>query len=210
MRVAIFTNVSKEINEMSSLTMPNKLEYCLRHNYSLIMNNQPYEEIMIKMESLIPLLYNFDILWYMDADTIITNMTKKIEELNCLGPHITVCEEGIVPWNHINCGSIVFKNTEESKAILSAITHNEQQWKPLVCQWQTWLFGVKQLLNNDVITIAPLRSFNSCVWNKPGNGPGLPGSHWQEGDFVYHPCGVFPYESERINYIKTTLTKVVR
>ena len=209
MRIAIFTNVSKEIEDMSSLTMPNKLEYCLRHNYSLIMNDQPYNDIMVKMNTLIPLLGNYDILWYMDSDIIITDMTKKIEDLDCLGPHITVCEEGIVPWNHINCGSIIFRNTNNSKAILQGITDNEKDWKPLICQWQTWLYAIKDN-TGDTLTIAPLRSFNSCVWNKPGNGPGLPGSHWQEGDFVCHPCGMFPYNPLRIDYIKETLQKVKR
>lgn len=209
MRIAIFTNVSKEIREMASLTIPNKVEYCIRHNYSLIMNDQPYDEIMVKMNSLIPLLNNYDILWYMDADTIITDMTKRVEDLNCLGPHITVCEEGIVSWNYINCGSIIFRNTNNSKIILQAITDNEKKWKPLVCQWQTWLFNIRNSVG-DTITIAPLRSFNSCVWNKPGNGPGLPGSHWQVGDFVCHPCGIFPYSPLRVAYIKETLQKVIR
>ena len=209
MRIAIFTNVSKEIEDMSSLTMPNKLEYCLRHNYSLIMNDQPYDDIMVKMNTLIPLLGNYDILWYLDADTIITDMTKKIEDLDCLGPHITVCEEGIVPWNHINCGSIIFRYTNNSKAILQGITDNEKDWKPLICQWQTWLYAIKDSIE-DTVTIAPLRSFNSCVWNKPGNGPGLPGSHWKDGDFVCHPCGMFPYSPLRVDYIKETLNKVIR
>ena len=209
MRIAIFTNVSKEIEDMSSLTMPNKLEYCLRHNYSLIMNDQPYDDIMVKMNTLIPLLGNYDILWYMDSDIIITDMTKRIEDLGCLGPHITVCEEKIVSWNHINCGSIVFRNTDDSKAVLQAITDHEKDWKPLICQWQTWLYAIKHNIG-DIITIAPLRSFNSCVWNKPGNGPGLPGSDWQEGDFVCHPCGMFPYNPLRVDYIKETLQKVKR
>jgi hypothetical protein len=209
MRIAIFTNTSKEIYDMASITMPNKLEYCLRHNYSLIINDQPYEDIMVKMNTLIPLLSNYDILWYMDADTIITDMSKRIEDLDCLGPHITVCEEGIVSWNHINCGSIIFRNTNDSKAILQAITDNEKDWKPLVCQWQTWLYAIKDNIG-DILTIAPLRSFNSCVWNRPGNGPGLPGSHWKEGDFVCHPCGIFPYSPVRVEYIKETLKKVQR
>lgn len=208
MRVAIFCNYSQEIRGMAELTIPNKLQYCLQHNYSLIINNQPYDDIMIKMNSLIPLLGNYDILWYMDSDTVITNMKQKIENLDCLGPHVTVCEEGIVPWNKLNCGSIVFKNTNESKALLQAITDNVEQWKPLVCQWQTWLHYIQPTIG-DILTTAPLRAFNSCVWNKPGNGPGEPGSHWHEGDFVCHPCGIFPYEPTRMEYIKEILTKVV-
>lgn len=209
MRIAIFVNTSSEIYSMSAITMPNKLEYCLRHNYSLLINNQAYDDIMVNMRSLIPLIHNYDLLWYLDADTIITDMTQKIEQLDCLGPHITVCEEGIVSWNKINCGSIVFKNTDKSKAILQAITEYEKEWKSLVCQWQTWLYGIKDSIG-DTLTIAPLRSFNSCVWNKPGNGPGLPGSHWQEGDFICHPCGIFPYDPVRINYITSILNKVRR
>lgn len=208
MRVAIFTNVSKEIENMARLTNLNKLEYCTRHNYSLIINNKPYEDAVAETKSLIGFFDMYDMLWTLDADTIITNMSLKIEELSCIGSHITVCEEGIVPWNLINCGSVVWKNTEETKQVLKAITENQSSWKNLICGWQTWLSINKQNLG-DILTIAPLKSFNSCVWNKPGNGPGLPGSNWTEGDFVYHPCGVFPYESTRIEYIKEALKKVI-
>lgn len=208
-KVAIYTNVSKEVSEMARLTSLNKLEYCIKHNYSLIIHNRPYEDAVRDTKSLIPLLNMYDILWTMDADSIITNMTLKIEELSCIGPHITICEEGIVPWNLFNCGSIVWRNTNESKQILASITDNENIWRSLVCGWQTWLALLKPSLG-DILTIAPLRSFNSCEWNRPGNGPGDPGSNWQQGDFVYHPCGVFPYESTRIEYIKNHLEKVIK
>jgi len=44
MKVAIITSVSANIAAMAALTVPNKLEYCLRHGYTLIVDNQPYEQ----------------------------------------------------------------------------------------------------------------------------------------------------------------------
>jgi hypothetical protein len=203
MRVAICTSVSANIADVSTLTLPNKIEYCLKNDYSLIIDNQVYEQAAKNTHQLVHLFNNYDIIWTLDADTLITNMNMKIEELSCLGPHITVCEEGIVPYNKLNCGSIVWKNTFYSKWFLQTITALDFQWKPLVCGWQTWMEMIRPTLGN-LITVAPIRSFNSCVWNKPGGGEGEPGSHWQKGDFVYHPCGVFP-KSEKLNYLKRTL-----
>ena len=43
-RIALFTSISANIAEIAHLTTPNKLEYCLKHDYSLIIDNQKYEE----------------------------------------------------------------------------------------------------------------------------------------------------------------------
>jgi hypothetical protein len=199
MRIAINISVSSNISDVASVTLPNKIEYCLRHNYSLIVDNEKYEVASVRTDRLCKLLDNYDILWMLDADTIITNMHTKIEDLTCLGPHLTICEEGIVDWNFLNCGSIIVKNTKPSRWLLETIPVLQFQWKPLVCGWQTWINGNMQNLG-DLITVAPIGAFNSCVWNKPGGGEGEPGSNWKQGDLLYHACGVFP-KSEKIRYL---------
>lgn len=210
MRIALFTQMSPEINTMAGLTVPNKYEYCSRHGYSLIVNNQPYDDIVAGMDQLINLLNIYDILWTLDSDLLITNMTMKIEQLDCLGPHMTVCEEGIVPWNKINCGSMVWKNTEKSKGLLKAISENKKSWDIKGwCGWQTWLWTIREQLG-DTMTVAPVSSFNSCTWNNPGGNLGEPGTNWKPGDFVCHACGVFPYEPVRRQYLELIEEEIVR
>lgn len=206
MRVLLFTSVSSKIAGIAGLTIPNKSAYCMRHGYSLVIDNRPYEEAVAATRDLARLLDTYDLVWSLDADAVITDMHQRIEELACLGPHATVCEEGIVPWNVINCGSMVWRSTDATKQLLHAIAGSRSEWAGMPCIWQTWLQVHRGSLG-DALTVAPLRAFNSCVWNKPGGGEGEPGSHWQPGDFVYHPCGVFPLE-ERERWIVNALRQV--
>lgn len=208
MNAAILTSVSANIADLAALTMPNKLEYCLRHGYSLVIDNQPYEQAVANMQTLLPYLDRFDLLWGMDADTVITNMAQPLHELWCLGPHVTVCEEGIVEWSRLNCGSVVYRSTPQTRWLIEQAAANYEEWRHYPCIWQTWLEGVAEE-HPQVVTVAPLRSFNSCVWNRPANARDEIGGHWQPGDLVYHPCGVFPM-TERMEWIKDALTKVLR
>lgn len=195
MRVAIVTSVSRNISEMASAVMDNRMQYCLRHGYSMLYDYKELADAYAGVATLVPLLDAYDLIWTLDADAVITNMAKRIEELECLGPHVTVCEEGIVAWNRINCGSIVWRSTPESKWLLNSITIQKAQWAALPCVWQTWLAARAGELG-DILTVAPLRAFNSCEWNKPGGGDDPPGTNWHPGDFVYHACGVFPADEK--------------
>lgn len=209
MRVLIVASVSAAIAEIATLTLPNKFEYCLRHGYSLLAANKPYSEAVADMVSICGYLDQFDLVWTLDADAVITNMSRPVHELECLGPHVTACEEGIVDWNWINCGSVIWRDTLATRYLLTAITADERRWQPMACGWQTWLGQVAKD-RPDLVTVAPLRSFNSCVWTNPGGGPTVsPGSHWQPGDLVWHPCSVQPLAA-RVAAIRDTLANAVQ
>jgi hypothetical protein len=206
--VAIITSVSENIRDVATLTLPNKAEYCLRHGYSLVADNQPYETAVHRTDLHCHYLDRFDLIWTLDADTILTNMAVPIHSLACLGPHVTVCEEGIVAWNRLNCGSMVWRNTTKARRLLQRIADDRDRWAGLACGWQTFL-GTNADALGDVLTVAPLRSFNSCVWNRPANSHDEIGGHWQAGDLVYHPCGVFPRE-EKLRWLSKALGEVQR
>lgn len=208
MKVAVLTSISSNVAELASLTVPNKFEYCLRHGYSLVIHNQPYDEAIGRPELIEPLFDMFDLVWHLDNDAIVTDMTKRIEGLPCLGPHMTVCEEGIVNWNLLNCGSYVFRSTPRSRSVLHRIAASRGEWERMPCVWQTWLEVNRESLG-DALTVAPLRAFNSCVWNRPANARDEVGGNWQYGDFVYHTCGVFPH-SERVEWMRRTLDSGVK
>lgn len=204
MRVAVSTSVSSNIAKMSALTTPNKFEYCTRHNYSLIVDNRSYAEAARDVRGvLVPLLEIYDLVWSLDCDAVITNMTLPVHSLACLGPGVTVCEEGVVEWNRLNCGSMVWRAGSRSRYLLDRIDESAAEWVSAPCSWQTWLGDHAESLG-DSLTIAPMRSFNSCAWTHPGGGRGEAGSHWKRGDLVFHPCGVFPHE-ERLEAVRSAL-----
>ena len=201
MRVALLTSVSANIAELAAVTVPNKLEYCLRHGYSLLVDNRPYEECVKNLADIVlSALADHDLVWTLDADAVITNMTVPIHTLGCLGPGMTACLEGIVEWNLINCGSVVWKRGCRTTYLLERMREAEAEWMQYPCRQQTWFGGVSKSTEG-LVSVAPLRAFNSCAWTHPGGGLGKPGSHWQRGDMVYHPCGVYPH-SERLLTVK--------
>jgi hypothetical protein len=204
LRAAILTSVSANIAEMAALTVPNKLEYCLRHGYSLVVDNRPYAEAVQKVrQAVMPLFAAFDIVWALDCDAVITDMTTPFHTLPCLGPGATVCEEGIVTWNRLNCGSVIWRRGARSEYLLARIEQSLAEWVSMPCVWQTWLGEHAETLG-DILTVAPQRSFNSVAWTNPGGSAGEPGSHWDRGDLVFHPCGVFPMPA-RLEVIQTAL-----
>lgn len=202
MRVAIVTSMSKGCAEFARATTPSKVAYCLRHDYSLLMMHWPYEESVVAgLRELWRLLDDdYDLVWSLDADCLITG-TAPIHAVPELGHHITVCEEQIVDWNRINCGSMVWRNTDRTRMVIGDMLAAEAQWRRMPCLWQSWLTENAPMLG-DAVKVVRQRSFNSVAWNHSGGG-----CHWQPGDLVYHPCGITPHSlrAEALRELAATL-----
>jgi len=184
MSVCILTSVSDN-TPWAAVTLPNRVEYCLRHGYSLHVECRPYGWCVGNGHALVlNLLGSHELVWAMDADVLITDMRRRIEDVPGLGPHVTVCEEQIIQDNPINGGSVVWRNTEAAVSFARHSQESVAEWGALRFGWQTWVGGrVADLA--DVLTVLPSRAFNSVEWSWGGGG-----CHWQPGDFVYHPCGI--------------------
>jgi len=199
--VCIYTSISPGCADFAAATTPGKLRYCLRHGYSLVLQNRPYHEALIEsLRDIYELLYYFDIVWTLDADCLITG-TAPIHELPGIGKHVTVCEESIVDWNRLNCGAMLWRSTGAVRFLLADMIACEREWRAMPCGWQTWLAEHAAGLG-DKLTVLPQRTFNSVSWNHSGGG-----SHWQPGDLVYHPCGIVPHSlrAEALRDIASTL-----
>jgi hypothetical protein len=190
MNVCIYTSMSPGCADFAAATTPSKLRYCLRHGYSLVLRNRPYHEaVLASLDDVLRLLDQFDMVWTLDADCLITG-TAPIHKLPGLGEHVTVCEESIVDWNRINCGSMVWRRARETTAILRFLINAKERWRRMPCGWQTLLGDISTdpISIGGWLAVLPPRSFNSVAWNHSGGG-----SHWQPGDLVYHPCGIVPH-----------------
>lgn len=191
----------------AKVTVPNTAEYCLRHGYSLVVFNETYGEALASQNQIINLLDRFDLVWATDADVLITNHAKRIEDVPGLGPHCSVCEEGMpwLAWNRLNCGSMVYRSTDKSRDFLAAVRDAEPEWRsnpryPFVSQ--SWIADHADSFG-DGVTILPPRAFNSVAWEQHGGG-----TTWEPGDLVYHPC-CHPY-GRREEILRNKLAEVVR
>lgn len=188
MRVAIYTSISDGCAAFAEATTPSKLRYCLRHGYSLHLANRDYHSAQVEaLRDIHRLLYEHQLVWSLDADCLITGR-QAIHEVPQIGPHVSVCEEMIVGWNRLNCGSMVWRATFGTRLMLSMLIQAEPEWRSMPCGWQTWLADREATLG-DKLTVCRQRTFNSVTWNHTGSG-----SHWQPGDLVYHPCGIVPHD----------------
>lgn len=187
MSVAIYTSISPGCADFAEATTPSKLRYCLRHGYSLHLSNRPYYEAQVEsLRDIYRLLYEHRMVWSLDADCLITG-TQPIHEQPDIGPHVSVCEEMIVAWNRLNCGSVVWRATNATRGLLALLIQAEPEWRAMPCGWQTWLADREPTLG-ERLKVCRQRTFNSVSWNHTGGG-----SHWQPGDLVYHPCGIVPH-----------------
>lgn len=193
-KVVIVCSHSNNIIDTTLTTISNKLQYCFRHEYSFLLDSQNYKEAINSINKLICLFDKYDLIWSLDMDTVITNMTYKIDELTCLGNDTTVCFERSFG---INCGSIIYKNTENTRWLLNTIVEYKHEWEKLPLGWQDWLvLNFKKVQH--ALTVAPLRSFNSCALPDFYGGP--ENADWEPGDFVYHACGTKDKQIPLLNY----------
>ncbi len=122
MKVAISTQWNNDFREIAELTLPSIQSYCLKHGYSLYAHHceQSSPDIVWqRIDDIKSLLFQFDLVVHLDADTLITN------------PHITI--ESIIgsetatdlflgsDWNGINDGFSAWRNAEQSWLVLGAM-----------------------------------------------------------------------------------------
>jgi|LakMenEpi03Aug12_release.lakeMendotaPanAssembly.Ray.scaffolds.fasta_scaffold10880_11 hypothetical protein len=197
MSVAIFTSAGVG-TPWAELTVANRLAYCVRHDYTMVWRCEAYSQALSNFWRIGQLLEHHDLVWTLDADCVITNLTTRIEDVPDLGPHMTICEEGIGAHALVNGGSIVWRATQGTHSLLDEIVAAENEWRSMEWNVQQWLMKHRERLA-DRMTIAPKRAFNSVHLGQT--------NHWQHGDLVYHPCGNPP--DIRCELIREHLGRVV-
>lgn len=197
-KVALVTSVSAG-TPWAEITMPGRLEYCIRHGYTNVIYCESYADAVGGYGRLLPLLDAHDLVWTLDADCLITDHTKRIEDVPDLGPHVSICEEGIGPHALVNGGSIVWRATHGTRSLLHEILEAGPEWETLTYSLQQWLM-IHHARLADRLKVCDKHAFNGaahanvCVW--------------REGDLVYHPCGDAP--ELRCDKLRQRLASVVR
>ena len=192
----------------AAASLPNTAEYCLRNGYSLVARNLPYAVALAESQrEIVSLLSTHDLVFCIDADCLITNHTTRIDCIDGVGDHVTVCEEGMwwLPQNRINCGAMIYKATHDTVKFLLAVQQAEPEWrdtKRFPYATQSWIAANADFFK-DALKIAAPRTFNSVAWEWHGGG-----TTWQPGDFVFHPCCHPP--EKRLRILREKMSEVVR
>jgi hypothetical protein len=181
MRIAMLTSVSAGCAAWANITTPNHAAYCQQRGYTFIARHLPYSEALADFAFLTSLLDYFDVVWCLDADAVITNMSRRVEDLD-LQDGLNVCLEGLRPDVLFNCGSTLWKNSSTVRKIIDELVEHEPAWRRLQFVWQQWLCDrIHDDWWKNAVKVHPARTFNSCHHGR--------NCLWEPGDFVYHPCG---------------------
>lgn len=183
MRVMCCIMFSPSHIELAGLAIPNIKEYAKRHGYYyhiIEIENDKWE--YKKHETFRIMLGVFDLIWYRDVDSLVTNMNTPITNF-IDDDHDFFITEDI---HELNGGSVIIKNTKGGECLNKFVLdrrdlfHNEQN-----------IYNAyrKDLSKN--IKVLPQNTINSYdygLYPEYGKLTHEQGQ-WEEGDFVLHTPG---------------------
>ena len=187
MKLTLLTAASKDFWPLMALTSPNKLEYCLRHGVQLsvavhdpellgVSGNWGEREYFMAdaLNS-----YSCDWLWFMGADTLITNMQIDVRSL-CDPDFDLIIGKDI---NGINNDSFLLQNTKASHDFLRRVISRRDM--------ETDQCAMRAEMDHPSMRskIVSQRVFNSFKYDEYHYGEYEQGN-WQDGDFVLHLPGM--------------------
>lgn len=178
MKILIYTTHSHNCGNVSLMSAPNHSVYAFKNGYDIMREFCSYAELLDKMPKIEALLDWYDAIFMLDADTLITNFDKKLEDICAMGEDVILCQELLGPHTDINCGVVMLNSTEKTKEYCREIHREKANWEGLPHLWQTY---ANANLSRLPITVMPARTFNSIIY------PGI--AYWEEGDFIVHFCG---------------------
>lgn len=121
MRAALITSHSPNNRAVFDLTCSNHLEYCQRHSYDYIPNDEPYSPHM-PTKYLLSILSDYDFIATMGVDLWIQHPEKPLEDF--LRQGITLCPEFV--GGTLNADFIVYRNCPETIAVLEKVSLVQQ------------------------------------------------------------------------------------
>lgn len=196
--IVLATMHNEGYRELAQVTFDgNKQVYCDLHDYVLAAKTDNWSTDVVyydKIQYLIDILENnpeVTWVWWLDCDALITNFTKKIEDVVDDNYHIIISTDV----NGINCGSFFVKNSPEGLGWLKHIYST----KPLYLdkKWdnpeQTPMI-MSYIKYRDIIKLLPQKEINSYFYELYPGISNIDMLHtngqWTPGDWVLHLPGV--------------------
>lgn len=218
----VFTSLhNSDYSSLAEKTLDNnKVPYCIKHGYPLIVKTDNWRNIPMGYEKafLIQTAFNDypDCEWvfFSECDTLITNMYIKLEDIvKHEEKHFVIT----VDINGINAGSFFVRNTVEGRGYIQSMVNSIGRFDHEQDFIKDSYFGSRT--HTDIISLYPQRAFNSYDYNVWGDafpsGLDMFGNNgrWSPGDFIIHFPGntlenrlklVDEYSQHIINSIHTS------
>ena len=179
MNIAILTNTSEKVKDLSEVTLYNKTRYAEAHGYKMMcceLEYDNYNNIAVDlMRDNLNIMKMHDIVMTMGADTMFMNYNIKIEDVLLPDDHIVLSKEKS-SWWPINDDVMIYKCTPEVIAFYERLIDEFDVWKRYPWRLQTHLWN---LMQEESQVRALIRLVEPSVMNQHPN-------HWQLGDWIIH------------------------
>jgi hypothetical protein len=119
MKVCCCTYYSPSYKALADISLPNLSEYCQRHGYTMWVENIENDNWEYKKHEMFKELFEkgFDIIWYRDIDSVITNMNIPITDfVDKRGDFFLTYD-----FNELNGGSVIIKNSNYGRMLNNSI-----------------------------------------------------------------------------------------
>lgn len=205
MKVACCTYYSPSYKALADISLPNLSEYCHRHGYYMWVENIENDRWEYVKHEMFERLFKegFDLIWYRDIDSIITNMNFQITDFINDSSDFFLTKD----FTELNGGSVVIKNTKKGVWVNNEILRVRNEFENEQNAINS-LFGIPFFRKGIRILSHPsINSYDYSLYPECKEYVGREDlGDWREGNFVLH-VPALPME-KRIEVLKNA--KIVR
>lgn len=198
MLLSILTISSKSYWELFKLTTPNKLNYCLKYGFTL---HAVHSENVWRQKLQLDVLKYCDWLWFLGADTIITNYNIDAKSLCYSNADFVI---GLDEYG-INNDSFFIRNCPKSMEFLTKVLFLLNRSYPNDQE------AMKQVIKDmpeyrvKIVNQKLLNSYYNLEYGRPLTAER---GNWEKGDLVLHTPGIHDI-SRRYEILKNHLDLVI-
>jgi len=190
MNIGILAFTTPSFAPVADITVPAFKAYCAMHGYAFCLATgddwKPRTRKLgfIKTQAVFDAPPQFDALFVVDLDILITNPLVPLESLIHPTADIIVTTDV----NGFNSGAYIIRNTKAAKSFLTMVF--EMEHEPGINGEQDAMNSALKFQNPGFAAWLPQRAMNSYLYTEypDTNGADEPG-HWQPGDFLLHLPG---------------------
>lgn len=183
MNAGIFIYYTPSWEPLAEVVLPAVRKYCSKHDYRkcFLCSDEDEDWALNKITylSFFDDLWEYDVLWVLDLDTLITNPEIRFTDFVDFKHDIFICKDV----NGINAGSWIIRNTEASRRFVETIVNNfDAPHEQILMNRYLDMVKVKYL---------PHPSINSYKYELYDYGEKThEEGQWQEGDLLLHLPGL--------------------
>lgn len=204
MKVCCCTYYSPSHKPLADISLPNLSEYCHRHGYTMWVENIENDKWEYKKHEMFEELLEkgFDVVWYRDIDSVITNMRIPLEEYLLSESSFFITRD----FTELNGGSVIIRNSDWGRWLNKAVLANRCKYE----NEQNYYNENMDLLLISDMYVLPHPSINSYDYSLYPECKEYAGREdlgdWKEGNFVLHVPAISM--EKRIEVLKNA--KIVR